>query len=283
MKKIFKTIGIIFMIIFGSIVILVIPLLINILFKFDFNIWWLESEWTAGEALSFYGGLLSFVGTVILGVVSVWQTKKSNEISSKLLKKDLIDSTDFIQLENKFEATRTESDHAKITISSHHKSDYGANILIEPYDENVEKLNEYLIKLHFHNTSDKNHIKKIELENFSCVQDPDEGGLKWTDGSDDPIPLGLNVNLFKDVHLNWTDKNEFYIQFKVYCEPNQCFDIMMKNKVNLCFIFQLNIYNFYDVKTEMTYKLWISKTKKGKYEVMNTNSIINNNIIEEKK
>ena len=275
MNKDLKKSGIIFLVIFLMIITLVIPILINILFKFDFNIWWIQSEWTAGDALSFYSNFLSFVGTIILGIISVWQTKKSNDISSKLLNKDLIDSTDFIQLENKFEITRKENNHAKITMSTHHKFDYGASILIEPYDKSVEKLNEYLIKIYFHNNSDKNHIKKIELENFLCVQDSNEEGLKWGDGSDDPIPLGLDVNLLKDVYLNWTSKDEFYTQFKVYCEPNKCFDIMIQNKNDLCFIFQFNIYNLYDVKTEMIYKLWISKNKEGEYEVINTNSTIN--------
>ena len=58
-------------------IILFIPLAINILYKYDFKIWWLESEWSAGDALNFYAGFLSFGGTVILGAISIWQTKKS--------------------------------------------------------------------------------------------------------------------------------------------------------------------------------------------------------------
>lgn len=273
MKKILKVL----LILFITITIILIPLIINILFKYDFNIWWLESEWSAGDALNFYAGILSFSGTIILGIISIWQTKKANKISEKLLNKDLLESTDFIQLENKFEATIKKNKDAKITWSAHHKLDYGANVLIEPYDNNVEKLNEYLIKLYFMNSSERNHIKSIELEHFMCVQDPDEGGLFWDDGSDSPIPLGLDIDIIKDVHLNWISNNEFYTQFKVYCEPNKCFDSMMRNKVNLCFIFQLNIYSFSGVKSEMLYKIWISKDKKGSYNVINTNSTIKEN------
>lgn len=273
MKKILKVLLIIFII---STIIL-IPLIINILFKYDFNIWWLESEWSAGDALNFYAGLLSFSGTIVLGIISIWQTKKANNISEKILKKDLLESTDFIQLQNKFEVSYKENDNAEITWPAHHKLDYGANILIAPYRNDVKKLNEYLVKLFFVNSSEKNHIKKIELENFMCVQDPDEGGLFWEDGSNDPIPLGLDIDVFKEVYLNWTSNNEFYAQFKIYCEPKKCFDLMMKNKINLCFIFQLNIYSFSDVKTEMLYKIWISKDKKGIYNVINTNSTINEN------
>ena len=260
-------------------IILFIPLAINILYKYDFKIWWLESEWSAGDALNFYAGFLSFGGTVILGAISIWQTKKANKISEELLKKDMLESTDFIQLQNKFDASIKKNKDAKITMSAHHKLDYGANILIERQSDIVDKYNEYLIKLYFVNSSKQSHIKKIELEDFMCVQDPDEGGLFWDDGSNDPIPLGLNIDIIKNVHLNWISNNEFYTQFKIYCEPGKCFDSMMNNKVNLCFIFQLNIYSFSGVKTEMMYKLWISKDKKGKYSVINSNSTIKDNIV----
>lgn len=260
-------------------IILFIPLAINILYKYDFKIWWLESEWSAGDALNFYAGFLSFGGTVILGAISIWQTKKANKISEELLKKDMLESTDFIQLQNKFDASIKKNKDAKITMSAHHKLDYGANILIERQSDIVDKYNEYLIKLYFVNSSKQSHIKKIELEDFMCVQDPDEGGLFWDDGSNNPIPLGLDIDIIKNVHLNWISNNEFYTQFKIYCEPGKCFDSMMNNKVNLCFIFQLNIYSFSGVKTEMIYKLWISKDKKEKYSVINSNSTIKDNIV----
>lgn len=72
MKKIVKILLLIFIIL----IILFVPLMINILFKYDFNIWWLESEWSVGDALNFYAGILSFFGTIILGIVPIWQTKK---------------------------------------------------------------------------------------------------------------------------------------------------------------------------------------------------------------
>lgn len=271
MKK--KSIFIIICVIFFS---LLIPLLINILFKFNLKIWWLESEWSAGDALSFYGQFLSFIGTIVLGIISVWQTKKANSISRQLLDKDLIDSTDFIQLENKIDVSIKYNNDTKIKYSTHHRMDFGANILLEKYNEKVKKFNEYAIKLFFYNSSDKNHIKRIELESFMCIQDPDEKGFFWNDGSTDPIPLKLEIDIFKDVYLNWISNNKFYTQMKIYCEPDMCFDSMMQNKVNLCFLFQFNIYSFSNVKTEMLYKIWLSKGKNNQYEVINTNSTILN-------
>lgn len=96
----------------------------------------MESEWSAGDALNFYAGILSFLGTIILGIVSIWQIKKANNISEQLLKKDLLETTDFIQLENKFEASFKHNNNTKITWTKHHKLDYSANILIELYWNN---------------------------------------------------------------------------------------------------------------------------------------------------
>lgn len=62
-----------------------------------------------------------------------WQIKKANNISEQLLKKDLLETTDFIQLENKFEASFKHNNNTKITWTKHHKLDYSANILIELY------------------------------------------------------------------------------------------------------------------------------------------------------
>jgi len=122
--------------------------------------------------------------------------KKANNISEQLLKKDLLETTDFIQLENKFETSFKHNNNTKIIWVTHHKLDYGANIVIEPYGNNVKELNGYLIKLYFTNSSDKNHIKKIELESFMCVQDSDECRLlESINISMNPMIAGLAMTL----------------------------------------------------------------------------------------
>ena len=77
MNRVIKIILIIFIFCF---IIFFVPLLINVLFKVNFNIPLLQSEWTAGDALNFYGSVLSFIGTITLGTISVWQTKKANNL-----------------------------------------------------------------------------------------------------------------------------------------------------------------------------------------------------------
>lgn len=55
------------------IVLIVIPFIINLLFKFNSNISIFEAEWSAGDALGYYGAVLSFVGTVVLGALALYQ------------------------------------------------------------------------------------------------------------------------------------------------------------------------------------------------------------------
>lgn len=78
MKKHKKLIAFItFMIIFG------IPFIIHILFKLRSNIDFFVAEWSAGELLSYYGSILAFLGTVILGALSLYQNQIIKRESDK--------------------------------------------------------------------------------------------------------------------------------------------------------------------------------------------------------
>lgn len=50
-----------------------VPFVINLLFKVNSNISFLEAEWSAGDALGYYGAVLSFIGTVVLGALALYQ------------------------------------------------------------------------------------------------------------------------------------------------------------------------------------------------------------------
>lgn len=78
MKKHKKLIAlIIFMIIFG------VPFIIHILFKLHPNNDFFVAEWSAGELLSYYGSILAFWGTVILGALSLYQNHLIKQESDK--------------------------------------------------------------------------------------------------------------------------------------------------------------------------------------------------------
>lgn len=273
-----KKIKILFFFILILFVAFIIPFIINILYKHTFNIWWLATEWKAADTLLYYGSIITFIGTTVLGFVSYWQTKKANDLSEKLLKNSLIESTTIPQLQNKFDIESKENNDAKITFSAHHKLDYGAIIAMEQWNNNIKRLNQHLLNLYFKCSGKGSNIKCITISDILCVQDPSEGGLMWGDNSDDPIPLGLHLGPNNKAYLNWISDDEFFIQLKVYCEPKQCFDSMIKNEADLCLMFDLVIENFNGIKTKMSYKIWLEKFQG--INVKKTNStfeeIINN-------
>lgn len=60
-----------------------IPFLINEAYKIDKGY---ITLWKAEDALSFYGSYLSFIGTVILGLVAVYQNKKAHQLNEQMQK-----------------------------------------------------------------------------------------------------------------------------------------------------------------------------------------------------
>lgn len=60
-----------------------VPFLIHLLFKVNIKVEILQAEWSAGEFLGYYGAVLSFIGTVALGVLALYQNHIIKEESKK--------------------------------------------------------------------------------------------------------------------------------------------------------------------------------------------------------
>ena len=192
MKEVLKYIALIFgFICISLLAICIIQNAITLLFING----WLTDSYTTGECLNFYASLLVGIGTIILGIVTINQTKDANKLSHRLLDKELLDEYCCIQLKPKIDLLIKHNENNKITMSAHHKLDNGATIAIEKTDKEIEKLNEYYIKLYFIDTSN-GVIKEIKIQDLLCVQDPlKDGGLYWEDNDDkDPIPCGLHID-----------------------------------------------------------------------------------------
>lgn len=77
-----------------------VPLLINILFKVNTGISALQAEWSAGDMLGYYGAVLSFLGTVALGVLALYQNHVIKEEADK--KAALLEEKEHIENMPKF-------------------------------------------------------------------------------------------------------------------------------------------------------------------------------------
>jgi len=63
-----------------------VPLVINVLFKFNSSIKIFQAEWKAGDALNFYGVFLASLGTVFLGAVAFFQNRQANKLNADMQK-----------------------------------------------------------------------------------------------------------------------------------------------------------------------------------------------------
>lgn len=86
-----------------SILIFALPLIVvHLLYKMDCKIIWLQSEWTAGDILTYIAGFEAFIGTVSLGFLAFWQNHQTQEqyIESQepLLSMNLVDENSILYL-----------------------------------------------------------------------------------------------------------------------------------------------------------------------------------------
>lgn len=72
-----------FIAVIGFIIICGVPIIIHVLFKITPENDFFIAEWSAGELLSYYGEVLAFVGTVVLGTLSLYQNQIIKEESNK--------------------------------------------------------------------------------------------------------------------------------------------------------------------------------------------------------
>lgn len=273
MKEILKHIATI--IGFTCILLLALCILQNTI-TFLFLKGWLIDNFTTGEYLNFIASLFAGIGAIVLGIVTVKQTKYANKISNRLLDKELLDEYCFIQIEPKIDISIKHNKDRKITMSAHHKLDSGATIAIEKYNEDIKTLNEYYIKLYFKDSS-KSIIKEIKINDLLCVQDPlKDGGLYWEgdDDDSDPIPCGIDISFTNNVQLNWISDNEFYTHLKVYSPVNGLFSNMIENNARSCLMFNYTITSITNVQTKILFKIWFIKDKDGKINVIHTNTNI---------
>lgn len=85
--------------IFFIIIIALLPIVsIHFLFKLKTNIYWLQAEWGPGDLLGYFGNLLSFLGTVSLGIIAIYQTEKANSLSNKLVELELDRRTPYFDI-----------------------------------------------------------------------------------------------------------------------------------------------------------------------------------------
>lgn len=72
-----------------TMIVFAFPLLaVHCLFKWYSGIPWFEAEWGAGDVLGYIAGFEALLGTVVLGVVTIYQAQKAEETNKRLAKEN---------------------------------------------------------------------------------------------------------------------------------------------------------------------------------------------------
>ena len=195
-------------------ILIILPMaIIHLLFKWKSNCYWIESEWSAGDVLGYFGEVLSFVGTVVLGYIAITQTEKANQLNKQLLdieKNKIKPYFDFVpsQLYKIFldEAMREE-------LSKIQKDDIVANVLYPYTPRTGTETNSALIKLEVTNTGTTN-ISRMYIKTklfYLSVRVPNNSQEQ---------KLSFFIS---DTHLNAGEKKFLYIVVKREFATNEEF------------------------------------------------------------
>lgn len=69
-----------------TILLLLGPLIIvHLLFKWNSGCDFISAEWSAGDLIAYIAGFETFIGTVVLGIIAVWQSDRANITNDNLL------------------------------------------------------------------------------------------------------------------------------------------------------------------------------------------------------
>ena len=226
-----------------------LPLVVvHCLFKWNTECVWLSATWSSGDVLGYIAGFEAFLGTVVLGAITVYQTEIANKTSVRLSKENnYLQKISIQKMLPLLRVTALSVDNAQNSSSTYSATkdstlevvDVGTpqnrNTLIRTYLPRVGSANGYrkTIKLSLENISDGTisqiSVDRIDFSGFkykgnhtdmvSCVGTEKAKYISWLILPGDS--LDVTVNIFYD--------NELYKQFWEYDEVIEfgCFDMCL--------------------------------------------------------
>lgn len=236
-----------------------IPYVINQLYGLNDGYYTL---WDAPDVLSFYGSVLSFLGTVILGAIAVWQNKNANEINKKLLDKELNESCSFatvLSVDWKSTimngcTTRFENLHSMESTNVM----YIENVPIDDYKD--RHFVEYLFRFTLENTSNSK-IKSAKIISKSIKVFNDE-----------PMYISSFIhhcnNECTELLLNWENKKQFSTFIKFYAFNGGQLEKTLNDMNRLGIIFTIEYTSQTNQKTQITHQIWLKKDEENKHIVL---------------
>lgn len=145
-------------------IVLMIPILIWLVYLIGHHKTIIPTDITAGELLSFYGTLLSFLGIFCLSALALWQNEKANQMNERLIKLQLEEYTPYLKIFS-FAETIPDSKRCPDTSQSvlSRTRGYSSKEITEKYQKDFE---EKLKKFTIHNNGcqfDDSEYKEVQL------------------------------------------------------------------------------------------------------------------------
>jgi len=246
-----------------AIPLLLMPITINEFYKFGPNNFGYQTDWKTSDALQYYGSLLTFIGTIFLGIVAFLQNDRANKIAED----DINVSKQAYLLEASKNPPFLEIDEGKIykqTFSSNHiipnnkvnfpqeDNQYIVEIpLDDNYNNDDDKHKYYVctISLEIKDNSDAN-IFGIKLSNFEFINininkidniklPVNNNFTKYQSNNNNTYKYTLKLFNIKDL-----SNKEISLEFKIITMNNYIFT----QKINITFENKITTVRYFPVK-----------------------------------
>lgn len=230
--------------------------------------------WGGSDVLAYYGAALSFIGTVILSTLALWQNQKANEINKILLDKELSDSVPFANINADIICKKTVMDKCATTWTNIHSIESTNVIFIENVnmtEEQVKKRHfiEYLLKFTCSDFSNS-RIKKAFLISDS---------IHFFDGNSNPVistVIHATGQEQPELLINWENDSQFSFYIKVYAVNQSFLEHILENDNMINITFSIKYISSIGTYSTITHQLWIEK-ENDRYKVLGVrNTEINN-------
>lgn len=212
-------------------------IVIHILFKIKTDVYWIQAEWEAGEILGYFGDVLSFIGTLVLGYIAISQTEKANTLNEELLniEKDKIKPCVDIDGSHLHKIYLAEDMYKQFS-----EKDRTDRMVIEVlYKQNPRSgidTDSALVELEILNSggSDIRRIYVQSAEFYLCVNDPNNntnGKIARIFGNTN-LKIGEKRTLYIYVKREISDgkelRDDWYVQHSSELMPHMEFDLVLE-------------------------------------------------------
>lgn len=237
-------------------------IIIHILFKIETNCNWIQAEWQAGDVLGYFGDVLAFAATVVLGVITLKLNDRAVAQNDKLVQMQHNQEKGVVIFDQEKELrffTKNED-----PILPHRLNKPGIDVNFDYIEDTLHSPDIMIMELQLKNIT-SNYVMGLEINRFELeieLADENKVFLNPLNGLNEEISVfmdgnekkkikfilsGLRSKLSEDV---WNELQfEFVLHLEFVCKT------IFNNKTCICFETHASISNEDKKKGELQYQI----------------------------